>query len=422
MVGGSERTDHPRSVTNFIGDTTTYMGRRFEPSVAASAGALTVPEGAVVLSRAEWVKVVLIYAAILAATGFGIYLTFWIGLRYGIFWGLGILAYTLGLRHGVDADHICAIDNTTRKLLQQEKRPTTVGTWFSLGHSTIVMAMLLALVLATRFIVSALPAFEADGAILGTMISGGFLYIIALINFLIFWQVYLIFRELRSGQLDEKKLDDTLLKRGFMNRYFGWLFKFVNEPWQIYPVGVLFGLGFDTASEVALIAITVTTATAATSFPLWMVMVLPFMFTCGMVLTDTTDGLGMRFAYGWAFLKPIRKVYYNLTMTVISVLVAVVIGTIELLGVLASELWPSGQTPPGFWTTMNWLNNSNGPYGIEIWGWCGILIIALFGASWAVSIAIYRLKGYEERGFGVSPPEEPPAGGGSMPPVHPESG
>jgi nickel/cobalt transporter (NiCoT) family protein len=365
---------------------------------------LTEVQNPLVLSRKEWVKVVLIYAAIIAATGLGIYLTFWVGTQYAIFWPLGILAYTLGLRHGVDADHICAIDNTTRKLIQQNKRPTTVGTWFSLGHSTIVVAMLGCLVIASRFIESNLPAFEADGAVVGTVISGVFLYIIALINFLIFWQVYLIYRELRTGQLDQKKLDETLLKRGFMNRYFGKLFRFVNEPWQIYPVGVLFGLGFDTASEVALIAITVTTA--ALAFPLWMVMVLPFMFTCGMVLTDTTDGFGMRFAYGWAFMKPIRKVYYNLTMTVISVLVAIVIGTIELLGVLASELNLSGG-PFGFWTTMNWLNTANGPGDIEVWGWCGIIIIALFVGCWAVSIAIYRWKHIEEAGFAPPTPAEP---------------
>jgi nickel/cobalt transporter (NiCoT) family protein len=373
--------------------------------VALPTGEIRNP---IVLSREEWVKVLLIYAVIGAATGFGIYATYWIGTRFAIFWALGILAYTLGLRHGVDADHICAIDNTTRKLLQQDKRPTTVGTWFSLGHSTIVIAMLALLVIATRLIVGNLPGFEATGAVLGTAISGGFLYIIALINFLIFWEVYLIFKSLRSGELDQQKLDETLLKRGFMNRYFGFLFKFVDEPWQIYPVGVLFGLGFDTASEVALIAITVTTATAATGFPLWMVMILPFMFTCGMVLTDTTDGFAMRFAYGWAFLKPIRKVYYNLTMTVISVLVAVVIGTIELLGVLASELNLSGG-PFGFWTSMNWLNNANGPAGIEIWGWCGILIIALFAGCWLVSLAVYRWKHIDQVGFARPPAAIEPA-------------
>ena len=361
----------------------------------------------IVLSRAEWLKVLLIYAGIAVATGLGIYATFRIGSQYTIFWPLGILAYTLGLRHGVDADHICAIDNTTRKLIQQDKRPTTVGTWFSLGHSTIVVAMIAVLVVSYQFITSNLPAFEAYGAVLGALISGAFLYIIALINFLIFWQIYLIFRSLRSGALDQNKLDETLLKRGFMNRYFGKLFKFVNEPWQIYPIGVLFGLGFDTASEVALIVITVATATSSVvHIPLWMVMVLPFLFTCGMVLTDTTDGFGMRFAYGWAFMRPIRKIYYNLTMTVISVLVALVIGTIELLGVLSSELRLSGG-PFGFWNSMNWLNNANGPDGIEIWGWCGIVIILLFVASWGVSIAIYRWKRIEQVGFGGPPPPEP---------------
>ena len=376
---------------------------RLVPAASANvSNPLTEVRNPIVLSRSEWIKVIAIYAGIAAATGLGIYATYWIGTQYAIFWALGILAYTLGLRHGVDADHICAIDNTTRKLLQQDKRPTTVGTWFSLGHSTIVVAMIAVLVIATQFIASNLPTFEADGAVLGTLISGAFLYVIALINFLIFWEIYLIFKALRTGALDQKKLDETLLKRGFMNRYFGKLFRFVNEPWQIYPIGVLFGLGFDTASEVALIAITVTTATAAAHFPLWMVMVLPFMFTCGMVLTDTTDGFGMRFAYGWAFLRPIRKVYYNLTMTVISVIVAIVIGTIELLGVLASELNLSGG-PFGFWNTMNWLNNSSGPDGIEIWGWCGIIIILLFVGSWIVSIAIYRWKHLEEVGFAKPP-------------------
>ncbi|MGI0071685.1 MAG: HoxN/HupN/NixA family nickel/cobalt transporter [Thermoplasmata archaeon] len=355
----------------------------------------------VVLSRREWIKVILIYAVIFVATILGIYATFRVGLLYGLFWGLGILSYTLGLRHGLDADHICAIDNTTRKLLQQDKKPTTVGTWFSLGHSTIVILMLLLLVLATDFIRANLPVFEADGVILGTFISGAFLYVIALINFLIFLEVYLIFKELRSGKLDQNKLDEAMLKRGFMNRYFGFLFKFVNEPWQIYPIGVLFGLGFDTASEVALIAITVTSVAL---FPLWMVMILPFLFTCGMVLVDTTDGFGMRFAYGWAFLRPIRKVYYNLTMTVISVMVAVVIGTVELLGVTASELNLSGGAF-GFWNTMNWLNNSNGPDHIDLWGWAGIVIVVLFVVSWLVSIAVYRLKHYEDLGFGPSPPD-----------------
>ena len=352
-----------------------------------------------------------IYAGILGATALGLALTFYIGRSFGIFIGLGILAYTLGLRHGVDADHICAIDNTTRKLLQQGKRPYTVGTWFSLGHSTIVMGMLVGLVVAARFIISSYPTFASVGAILGTAISGGFLYIIALINLLIFWEVYVIFRQLRAGTLDNDRLEAQLNNRGFMNRYFNWLFRFVNEPWQIYPVGVLFGLGFDTATEVTLIAITVTVGTAAVGFPLWMVLVLPFMFTCGMVLTDTSDGISMRYAYGWAFAKPIRKVFYNLTMTLISVLVAFIIGTIEILGVIASEFNLSGGLF-GFWTTMNWLNNSAGPYGIDVWGYVGIGIVFLFIGCWLVAMLIYKLKRYEEIGFGPGD-QDPGTGGGA---------
>jgi nickel/cobalt transporter (NiCoT) family protein len=353
----------------------------------------------------------LLYAGIIAATAFGLAVTFYVGRAFGIFIGLGILAYTLGLRHGVDADHICAIDNTTRKLLQQGKKPYTVGTWFSLGHSTIVMGMLVGLVVATRFILGAYPTFAAVGAVLGTAISGGFLYVIAFVNLLIFWEVYLIFRQLRAGTLDNEKLEAQLNNRGFMNRYFNWLFKFVNEPWQIYPVGVLFGLGFDTATEVTLIAITVTVGTAATGFPLWMVMILPFMFTCGMVLTDTSDGISMRWAYGWAFAKPIRKVYYNLTMTLISVLVAFIIGTIEVLGVLASEFNLSGGLF-GFWNTMNWLNNAAGPYGIDVWGFVGIGIVTLFIGCWLVAMLIYKVKRYEDIGFGA-PPDDRGAGGGA---------
>jgi nickel/cobalt transporter (NiCoT) family protein len=370
-------------------------------SEAMAPGGEVLPS--LVLTPRERIGVSAVYAAILVATALGFVATFLVGRTFGIFIGLGILAYTLGLRHGVDADHICAIDNTTRKLLQQGKRPYTVGTWFSLGHSTIVMAMLVALVLAARFILSTYPTFAAVGAVLGTAISGGFLYLIAFINLLIFWEVYQIFRQLRSGTLDNAALERQLNQRGFMNRYFNWLFKFVNEPWQIYPVGVLFGLGFDTATEVTLIAITVTVGTAAAGFPLWMVLVLPFMFTCGMVLTDTSDGIGMRYAYGWAFLKPIRKVYYNLTMTVISVLVAFVIGTIEILGVVASELNLSGGLF-GFWTTMNWLNNAAGPYGIDVWGYVGIGIVALFIGCWLIAMAIYRWKRYEEIGFGPTTP------------------
>jgi nickel/cobalt transporter (NiCoT) family protein len=364
-----------------------------------------------VLGAAEKRGVAILYAAVIACTVLGLVATVLVGRLFGVFIGLGILSYTLGLRHGVDADHICAIDNTTRKLLQQGKRPYAVGTWFSLGHSTIVMGMLLGLVVAARFILSTYPTFAALGTVLGAAVSGGFLYLIAFVNLLIFWEVYLIFRQLRAGTLDHERLEAQLSNRGFMNRYFNWLFKFVNEPWQIYPVGLLFGLGFDTATEVTLIAITVTVGTAAVGFPLWAVLLLPFLFACGMVLTDTSDGVSMRYAYGWAFAKPIRKVFYNLTLTLISVLVAFLIGTIEILGVLASELRLSGG-PFGFWTTMNWLNNAPGPYGLDVWGYVGIGIVALFVGAWLVAMLVYRLKRYEETGFPL-PPDDRGAGGGA---------
>ncbi|MGA7477118.1 MAG: HoxN/HupN/NixA family nickel/cobalt transporter [Thermoplasmata archaeon] len=371
---------------------------------------VTAYENPYVLAPEERRGATIIYVGIIACTVLGLILTFAIGRTYGIFIGLGILAYTLGLRHGVDADHICAIDNTTRKLLQQGKKPYTVGTWFSLGHSTIVMGMLVGLVVAARFIINSYPTFASVGAILGTAISGGFLYIIAFINLLIFWEVYLIFKQLRAGTLDNERLEAQLNNRGFMNRYFNWLFKFVNEPWQIYPVGVLFGLGFDTATEVTLIAITVTVGTAAAGFPLWAVLILPFMFACGMVLTDTSDGVSMRYAYGWAFAKPIRKVFYNLTLTLISVMVAFIIGTIEVLGVLAAEFNFSGG-PFGFWNTMDWLNNAAGPYGIDVWGYIGIGIVVLFIGTWLIAMLIYKLKRYEEIGFAL-PPNDEGAGGG----------
>jgi nickel/cobalt transporter (NiCoT) family protein len=375
---------------------------------AAPVG-VTADENPYVLAPQERRGATIIFGTIIACTVVGLVATFVIGQTWGIFIGLGILAYTLGLRHGVDADHICAIDNTTRKLLQQGKKPYTVGTWFSLGHSTIVMGMLFGLVVAARFIISAYPTFESVGSILGTAVSAGFLYVIAFINLLIFWEVYLIFRQMRAGTIDNERLEAQLNSRGFMNRYFNWLFKFVNEPWQIYPVGVLFGLGFDTATEVLLITITLTVGTAAVGFPLWAVLILPFMFACGMVLTDTSDGVSMRYAYGWAFAKPIRKVFYNLTLTLISVMVAFIVGTIEVLGVLAQEFTLSGG-PFGFWNSMNWLNNASGPYGIDVWGYVGIGIVVLFIGTWLIAMLIYKLKRYEEIGFG-RPPEDRDAGG-----------
>ncbi|MGA2524794.1 MAG: HoxN/HupN/NixA family nickel/cobalt transporter, partial [Candidatus Bathyarchaeia archaeon] len=281
------------------------------------------------LTGNEKIKVALIFSVLIGITAFGFSAAFVIGKIAVVLAGLGIVAYVFGLRHGVDADHIAAIDNTTRKLMQEGKRPCTVGMWFSLGHSTVVVALIVALVFATRAITSNIAALQSTGAVIGTLVSGSFLWIIGFINAVIVIGIYKIFQTLKQGKLNQQELDNLLENRGFMNRFFRSLYKVINKPWQIFPVGVLFGLGFDTASEVALIAISVGIG-VSTSIPLYYILVLPLLFTCGMVTVDTADGVAMRLAYGWAFLNPIRKIYYNLTVTVISVLVAWAIGTVEL--------------------------------------------------------------------------------------------
>lgn len=317
-----------------------------------------------------------------------------------IFSGLAVTAYLLGLRHGFDADHIAAIDNTTRKLLNDGQRPLTVGTWFSLGHSTIVCGMIAALVLATDFVKNYYGAFASVGAVLGSLVSGVFLFIIGIVNVIIVLEVYRLFRGLRDRQLDQKALDEQMEKRGFLYRYFGRFFRIVQKPRDIYPIGVLFGLGFDTATEVLLISFSVAFA-VGTNIPFWAVMLLPLLFTCGMVLSDTTDGFAMRYAYGWAFEKPMRKIFYNLTLTVISVLVAFVIGGVELLQVLSTELGWGGP----FWGWLNALDFET----------LGIAIVVLFVGAWGIALAIYRYKGYEKIGFGSPPAPGPPSGGGLPP-------
>jgi nickel/cobalt transporter (NiCoT) family protein len=341
------------------------------------------------LSRSELTKIVAIYAILAALTLAGFSASLAIGRATAVLAGLGAICYVLGLRHGVDADHIAAIDNTTRKLLQDGRRPSTVGTWFSLGHSTVVVGLIVGLVVATRAVVGDVPPLQNLGATVGTLVSGGFLWAIGLINVAIVLGLYRVFETLKEGKANQARLDDLLEKRGFMNRYFGSLFKVVKKPWQIYPIGVLFGLGFDTASEVALVAISVGIG-VSTNVPTYYVLLLPLMFACGMVLVDTTDGVAMRLAYGWAFMNPLRKIYYNITVTVISVLVALAIGTVELLQVLATDLRLSG----------------------AFWGWLGALdfqalglgMIAIFVLSWLVSFGYWRYGRFETK-FAVHQPE-----------------
>ena len=265
--------------------------------------------------------------------------------------------------------------------MQENQRPFTVGLWFSLGHSTIVVGLILALVFLTRDVIGQIPVLQSNGTIIGSLISGVFPWLIGFMNVIIVHNIYRIFKEVRQGRLNQTELEALLDNRGFLNRYFRPLFKIIQRPWQIYPIGVLFGLGFDTASEVALIAISVGIGVTS-SVPIWMILVLPFMFTCGMVLIDTTDGLTMRIAYGWAFLNPIRKIYYNLTVTIISVLVALAIGTAELLQVIASELSLTGI----FWDWLNALDFESVGFGI----------IIIFLISWLASVAVWKYRDFDK--------------------------
>jgi len=338
-------------------------------------------ESSVALSQGDKLKILTVYSLIGLATVFGFVISTVVGRLSVLLAGLGIITYVFGLRHGVDADHIAAIDNTTRKLMQEGQSSFTVGMWFSLGHSTIVVALIVGLVFITRTIIGRIPVLQSAGAIIGTTVSGVFLLLIGMINMVIVFGIYRIYKQLKLGRMNHAELEALLDNRGFLNRYFRPLFKIVRKPWQIYPIGVLFGLGFDTATEVALIAISVGIGVSS-NVPVWMILVLPFTFTCGMVLVDTTDGVTMRMAYGWAFLNPIRKIYYNLTVTVISVLVALVIGLVELLQVVAGELRLSG----AFW---NWL------MGLDFES-IGFGIIVIFLASWLISTAIWKFRGLSD--------------------------
>ncbi|HTP23102.1 MAG TPA: HoxN/HupN/NixA family nickel/cobalt transporter [Solirubrobacteraceae bacterium] len=299
--------------------------------------------------------------------------------------GIGVTAYTLGLRHAFDADHISAIDNTTRKLMAEGKRPMSVGFWFSLGHSTIVFALALLISIGVRALDRPV---KNDGSNLhqvtnwiGTLVSGSFLFVIAAINIGIFLGIVGVFREMRSGLYDEQELEEQLGRRGLMNRLLGRLTKTVTKPAQMYPIGVLFGLGFDTASEVALLILA--GGAAGAGMPWYAILCLPILFAAGMSLMDSIDGSFMNFAYGWAFSKPVRKVFYNITITGLSVAVAVVVGTIELGGLLAAELNLSGS----FW---NWFENIN----INV---LGFVIVGMFALTWAIAFSVWRYGRIEER-------------------------
>jgi high-affinity nickel-transport protein len=299
--------------------------------------------------------------------------------------GLGVTAYTLGMRHAFDADHIAAIDNTTRKLMSEGKRPLSVGFWFSLGHSSVVFVMVALLAFGIRALAAQLgddqSGLQRATGLWGTAVSGTFLLLIGLINLAALIGIIKVFRGMRRGQLDEAALEKQLDSRGFLNRILGRVTTAVTKPWHMYPVGLLFGLGFDTVTEVGLLV--VAGGAAAANLPWWAILTLPILFAAGMSLLDTIDGSFMNFAYGWAFSKPVRKIYYNITVTALSVAVALLIGGIELISILTQKL----NITTGLLATI-------GSVDLNM---VGYWIVGLFVVTWVVAYAVWRLGRIEQR-------------------------
>ena len=306
---------------------------------------------------------------------------------YPIMLPTAFLAYTFGLRHAVDADHIAAIDNSTRKLMQDGQRPVGVGLFFSLGHSTIVVALTV-LVAISAGIISGIPAAQKVGGLIGTAVSGTFLIAIGIINLVVLIDIYRMFRQVSAGgSYSEESLEDFLNHRGLLARLLRPMLRLIRRSWHMYPLGVLFGLGFDTASEVALLGLAATSG--AGHLPVGLILLLPALFAAGMCTIDSTDGILMLGAYGWAYVKPIRKLYYNLNITLVSVIIAFVVGGIEILSIVANQFGLRG----GIWGAVT---------GVDF-GLIGVLIIAIFLASWGVSTLIYRWKGYDHLATAAGP-------------------
>lgn len=293
--------------------------------------------------------------------------------------GIAFLAYTLGLRHAFDVDHIAAIDNTVRKMVQQKQEPTGIGFFFSLGHSSVVFIMALITALSMAWAKDNIPQLQAIGGIIGTAVSGGFLLLIGIFNLYIWFDIYRLFMKMHRGQYDEGNLEQLLLNRGFISRFFGPLYRFISKSWHVYPLGFLFGLGFDTASEVALLAISANAASHA--MPFSVILSLPILFAAGMSLMDTADGVFMTTAYNWAFSTPLRKVYYNLSVTGISVVAALFIGLIELAQIITPKLGLMG----GVW---EWIQNLD-------FGGIGYILVGLFILSWGLSYFLWKFLRFE---------------------------
>jgi high-affinity nickel-transport protein len=378
-VGG----DPIRSLTQEVTMSTQLMSRPAESRIAR------IRQG---LSPAEWTKLGGMGAVIVALNVVGWFIIialvaphhYSVGTKtFGV--GIGLTAYTLGMRHAFDADHIAAIDNTTRKLMSEGKRPLSVGFWFSLGHSSIVFALAFLLSLGVKALVGPVKndnsALHHYTGLIGTSVSGTFLFILATINVVILVGIVKVFRDMRRGVYDEESLEHHLNNRGLMNRILRPIMKTIKRPGQMYGVGLLFGLGFDTASEVALLVLAA--AGAASALPWYAILALPILFAAGMCLFDTIDGTFMNFAYGWAFSKPVRKVYYNITITSLSVMVAFVIGGVELLGLLSQQLKITGR----FWTDMQNADINT----------LGFVIVGLFVVTWAAALVIWRVGHIEEK-------------------------
>jgi len=357
------------------------------------------------LTRAEWLKLAGMAAFIVALHVVGWFIIvalvaphhYTVGTKsFGL--GMGLTAYTLGMRHAFDADHIAAIDNTTRKFMSEGKRPLSVGFWFSLGHSSIVFGLSFLLSVGIKSIVGPVrndnSALHHYTGLIGTSVSGTFLFVIAAINIVILVGILKVFRDMRQGVYDEETLEEHLNNRGLMNRILRPIMKSIKKPGQMYGVGLLFGLGFDTASEVALLVLAA--AGAASALPWYAILALPILFAAGMCLFDTIDGTFMNFAYGWAFSKPVRKVYYNITITSLSVLIAFVIGGVELLGLLSQQLNINGR----FWTAMQHADLNT----------LGFVIVGMFVVIWAAALFIWRYAHIEEKwsaGMRQRPVSEP---------------
>jgi high-affinity nickel-transport protein len=302
--------------------------------------------------------------------------------QYPVLLGTAFLAYSFGLRHAVDADHIAAIDNVTRKLMQEGKRPVAVGLMFSLGHSTIVIVGSLGIAATALALQHRIDAVREIGGVIGTLVSSFFLFAIGLVNLIVLRSVYRTFmRVRRGGAYVEEDFDLLLGSRGFLTRLFRPVFSMIRRSWHMYPLGLLFGLGFDTATEIGLLGISA--AEASKGLSLWSILVFPVLFAAGMSLIDSTDNILMLGAYGWAFVKPIRKLYYNITITAISAGVAFAVGGIEALGLLAGHFHPKG----AFWDLIGTLN---GNFGLLGYG-----VVGLFVLSWVISIAVYKWRRFD---------------------------